>query len=177
MIETERVRLRPWREADREAFTRLVTDSEVMADQGGPMSVDARNAKFDGYVEAWSKSGCCRMALETVEGEFLGYVGVMAIGPGHPLGAHHDIGWRLHRAAWGKGYATEASKAALADAFTRLNPSEILAYTEPTNTRSIAVMERLNLRREPARDFAADYEGVGRWQGMVWSARRENALR
>jgi len=79
------------------------------------------------------------------------------------------IGWRLVRSAWGQGYATEAARAALLDAFTRVGLTEVLAYTSSDNTRSQSVMTRLGLERTPARDFSAPYEGR-MWHGLVWVA-------
>ena len=74
------------------------------------------------------------------------------------------------RRAWGHGYATESARAALEDAFRRVGLKEIVSYTSAANLRSQAVMARLNLRREPSRDFVAEYEGVGVWHGLVWVA-------
>lgn len=88
----------------------------------------------------------------------------------HPLGPHVEIGWRLVRWAWGNGYATEAAAATLKDAFDRAGLVEVLAYTAPDNVRSQAVMARLRLRRDPARDFTADYNGLRGWRGLVWVA-------
>jgi RimJ/RimL family protein N-acetyltransferase len=77
----------------------------------------------------------------------------------------------LVRHAWGHGYATEAARAALSDAFTRVGLTEVLAYTALDNLRSQAVMDRLQLRRDPSRDFTADYDTVKGWRGLVWVAR------
>ncbi len=76
------------------------------------------------------------------------------------------------RNAWGRGYATEATQAALNDAFIRSGLDEVVAYTAPDNLRSQAVMTRLQLQRDPSRDFTANYEGIGAWHGLVWVARR-----
>jgi RimJ/RimL family protein N-acetyltransferase len=170
MILTRRTCLRPFRDSDRRGFRALVQDAAVMADQGGPMRTDEADAKLDGYMLAWERFGCSRMALETHDGEFLGYVGTMAHATDHPLGAHHDIGWRLVRASWGQGLASEAAKAALADGFSRLRLSEVLAYTEATNLRSIKLMQRLGLSRDASRDFTAHYDRIGEWRGLVWVA-------
>ena len=173
MIRTDRLRLRNWRESDRDAFARLNAAPEVTQDLGGPLDRIESDAKFDRYVAAFERHGFCRWALEDLSGQFLGYAGVMPSRDGHPLGPHADIGWRLVRAAWGRGYATEAAKASLRDAFERVRLKEVLAYTTADNVRSQAVIERLKLQRAASLDYSEPL-GAGMWQGMVWCARPEN---
>jgi RimJ/RimL family protein N-acetyltransferase len=170
-IETSRTRLRCWQDSDRNAFAAMHADPEVMLDAGGPLDRSASDAKFDRYVAAFEQYGFTRWAVESLDGGFLGYAGIMPSPPAHPLGPHIDIGWRLVRSAWGHGYATEAAEAALQDAFTRCGLTEVLAYTDSANLRSRAVMHRLRLQRDPSRDFTADYDGVGPWRGLVWVGR------
>ena len=74
-----------------------------------------------------------------------------------PIAGAPEMGWRLTRATWGQGYATEAAAAAIADGFQRLRFPEILAFTSPTNLRSQAVMRRLGMTRRAELDF--DYPG------------------
>ncbi len=125
---------------------------------------------MDRYVAAFEQHGFTRWAVEDLNGDLLGYAGMMAQPSDHPLGAHVDIGWRLVRSAWGCGYATEAASAALTDAFERCGLTEVLAYTAPDNLRSQAVMRRLSLRRDLSRDFTV-LDGGMPWRGLVWSAR------
>jgi RimJ/RimL family protein N-acetyltransferase len=169
-IETRRLRLRCWRRADQETFAELNADPEVMLDLGGPFSRAESDAKLDRYTAAFRRHGFCRWAIDSRSGDFLGYAGVMPSSPDHPLGNHFEIGWRLMRNAWGNGYATEAARAALDDAFVRVGLKEVLAYTAPDNLRSQAVMDRIRLRRDQSRDFTLDYRG-GAWTGLVWVAR------
>lgn len=168
MIETDRLSLRPWCEADRNPFATMNADSEVMLDLGGPIGRAASDAKLDRYVAAFNQHGVCRWVIENRTGDFLGYAGVMPAGPDHPLGRHFEIGWRLVRSAWGHGYATEAAQGALDDAFTRLGLQEIVSYTAPDNLRSQAVMARLGLQRNENRDFTVHYDNIGAWHGLVW---------
>lgn len=171
IITTPRLRLRCWKETDRNVFAAMHADPEVMRDYGGPISRAESDAKLDRYVSAYHSYGFARWAVENQEGGFLGYTGVMPSRPVHPLAPHTEIGWRLVRQAWGHGFATEAARAALKDAFTRVGLAEVIAYTSPDNTRSQAVMARLRLERDPLRDFTADYYGVKGWCGLVWVAR------
>lgn len=167
MIETSRLRLRTWRQSDKPAFAAMSADAEVMHDLGGPIACEASDAKLDRYAAAFERDGIGRWVLE-YDGAFIGYTGVMH--RHEPIGEHYEIGWRLVRDAWGHGYATEAAKAALHDAFTRLKLTEVVSYTSPDNLRSQAVMVRAGLVRGPSRDFVADF-GRGDWQGLMWVAR------
>jgi len=173
VIRSKRLELRGWRDSDRDAFANLNAASEVTQDLGGPLDRARSDAKFDRYMAAFEQHGFCRWAVEDQDGKFLGYTGVMPSRPGHPLGAHFDIGWRLVRSAWGRGYATEAAKASLRDAFERVHLKEVLAYTSVDNVRSRAVIERLNMTRAAALDYS-EPQGAGIWNGLVWIAVPEN---
>ena len=76
---------------------------------------------------------------------FLGFVGLHVPLPELPFSPCVEIGWRLAKEYWGKGYATEAAKASLEVAFGPLNLTEVYSFTPVGNTRSRAVMERLNM--------------------------------
>ena len=168
IIETPRLRLRPWRASDLDTFVALHADPEVMWDQSGPISRAESSAKFDRYRAAFEAVGYCRWALEDLTGTFLGYAGIMP-GKGEVLpDSFTEIGWRLVRAAWGHGYATEAAGAALGDAFQRVGLPEVIAFTSAENLKSQAVMKKLGMRRDAARDFVTDYGTEPSWQGLVW---------
>jgi len=170
-IVTPRLRLRFWQDADRVAFAAMNADFEVMADSGGLIDVSESDVKFHRYAAALHECGFGRWLVETHDGNFVGYTGVLKVHrPNHPLGELFEIGWRLIRTAWGKGYATEAANAALEDAFTHIRLQEVLAYTAPENARSRAVMERLALKTDSSRDLTAQYDNRV-WHGLVWCAR------
>jgi RimJ/RimL family protein N-acetyltransferase len=171
ILTTPRLTLRSWRETDRDAFAALNADPEVMLDLGRPFVRADSNAKFDRYAATFRRHGFSRLAIEERQGTFVGYAGIMPAVPDHPLGPHIEIGWRLTRAVWGEGYATEAAGAILRDAFERLGLAEILAYTAADNVRSQAVMERLGMQRDPLRDFSTQGRS-GTWRGRVWVLRR-----
>lgn len=164
--------LQRWSEAHWNGFATMHSDPVVMADLGGPFDECASREKFDRYRNAWDASGISRWAIVDHSGAFLGYAGIMLRSDfDHPLGSHHEVGWRLCRSAWGNGIATASANQALAHAWSVLNVPEIVSYTAADNIRSQNVMSRLGLKRDVSRDFTARY-ARGDWTGLVWVAER-----
>jgi len=83
---------------------------------------------------------------------FIGYVGLWPAGyvTGAPM---VEVGWREAQAYWGRGYISEAARAALEFGFEVVGLDEIVSFTVPQNVRSRRVMERIGLVRDPSRDF------------------------
>jgi RimJ/RimL family protein N-acetyltransferase len=175
VIETERLILRPWKDADRAPFVAMSADPAVMATLGGVLSAEAAQAYVDGAAKRLAVFGFCRWAVERREdGAFVGAVGLAPIHPSLPMPAGFEMGWRLTREAWGHGYATEAARAAIEDGFQRGGLTEIFAFTSRPNQRSQAMMERAGLTRAPTLDF--DHPALAQDHPMrahlVWMARR-----
>jgi RimJ/RimL family protein N-acetyltransferase len=84
---------------------------------------------------------------------FAGFVGLNVPHYDAPFVPAVEIGWRLPRAAWGSGFASEAAQAALEFAFTRLDLREVVAIAVPGNQASLRVMQRLGMVRDMAGDF------------------------
>jgi RimJ/RimL family protein N-acetyltransferase len=168
-LQTERLLLRCWQDADRIPFAKMNQHPEVMSDLGGAISLNDSNQKMDRYAAAFEQYGFSRWVIER-DGEFLGYCGVMRRRSDHPLGSHDEIGWRLVRHAWLNGFATEAAKAALDDVFHRVGLTKVYSYTAVDNLRSQAVMERIGLQRKPALDFSHQYTTDESWHGLVWES-------
>ncbi len=172
-LATERLTLRSLTPKDLPDFLGLMTNPQSMVDYGRPDSADQAEAKFRRYLICQARHGISRLHVSDADG-FLGYVGVFVHDNHTPLGPHAEIGWRLLPRAWGSGYATEAARAALTDAFATTDLAEVLAYTAPDNLRSQAVMERLALTREPQRDFQLVDSDIGVWSCLVWLAHRRD---
>jgi ribosomal-protein-alanine N-acetyltransferase len=87
------------------------------------------------------------------EAPFIGYVGLAPA----TFEAHFtpavEVGWRLAHEHWGRGYAPEAARAAVADGFSRLGLEEIVSFTSAVNLRSRRVMEKLGMARDASDDF------------------------
>lgn len=150
MIETERLVLRGWSADDRDDFWRLGADPAVM--EHLPALDRAGSDALIGRLQALQDShGHTFWAVERKEdGRVLGFCGV--IPPREPL-SETEIGWRLARDAWGRGYAREAAQASLAWAWANLPGDSVVAITTPGNARSQALMVRLGMERAPGEDF------------------------
>lgn len=169
MIETKRLRLHHWRDDHLDVFARMHADPEVMADLGGPIDRRLSAEKLERYRAAERDHGIARWAVEGTDGLFLGYAGVMPrMDAAHPLGAHHEVGWRFTRGAWDRGYASESTRAALIHAVGVKGLTDIVAYARADNLRSHAVMERLGLVRDSTRDFVHPMENGPDWPALVW---------
>jgi ribosomal-protein-alanine N-acetyltransferase len=153
VIETERLILRQWRDADKAPFAALNADPAVMQFMPSALTREQSDALVDRFSAMLEAEGMTFYAVEErSSGDFVGAVGLFPVG--HlPFAPAVEIGWRLGVDSWGKGYASEAARAALAQAFDSLGLDEIVAYTAAPNLRSQRVMERIGMTRDVAGDF------------------------
>lgn len=145
-IETERLKLRQWKEADRPLFAKINADPIVMRFYPSVLSTEESNGMAQRLESLIRKRGWGFWAIEKRdEKQFIGFVGLHE--PRYDLAVTPcvEIGWRLAKQYWGQGYATEAAKAALGIAFDRLDLPEIYSFTPVLNKKSRAVMERIGM--------------------------------
>lgn len=153
-LETERLILREWRDSDLEPFAALNADPEVMEFFPKLMTGDETAAMVERFKARLAADGFCFWATEERQtGNFIGFVGL-----GRPVFDANfmpcvEIGWRLARPYWGRGYAPEAAIAALRDGFENHKLDEIVAFTASLNAKSIRVMEKISMCRDPHDDF------------------------
>lgn len=153
-LETPRLLLRGWRAADREAFADLNADPVVMEHFVSVLTRAESDGMVDRIEAAFAEHRFGLWAVEVRNGEpFIGFVGLAIQRFEAAFTPCVEVGWRLARAAWGHGYATEAATRVLDYAFDVLELDEVVSLTSTTNERSQAVMRRLGLTRNPADDF------------------------
>jgi RimJ/RimL family protein N-acetyltransferase len=146
-----RVLLRQWRDDDREPFAALNADPEVMRYFPSTMSREQSDAFVDWASGLIEEHGWGLWAVEVVGGA--PFVGLVGLNKPTFMPDTVEVGWRLAREHWGRGYATEAAREALRFGFDEIGLDEIVALTVPANTPSRRVMERLGMTRDPADDF------------------------
>ena len=156
MIETARLRLRDWNEADVEPFIRHTNTPAVMRWLGGVLPRKELRRIFRERILLWQRErGFTFWAVERhADGALLGFCGIkIADSPGSPIEGDYEVGWRLREDAWGQGYAREAAAASLDFAFDRLDAGRVVAVTFAGNTASWGLMERLGMKRRTDLDY------------------------
>jgi RimJ/RimL family protein N-acetyltransferase len=148
-LRTPRLILREWRDEDAAAFAAMSADgamSEYLLPPDGDWVPRARRH--------WDDHGFGQFVVELPgECRFIGVIGLDYLRWAVPFAPAIEVAWRLAQPYWGRGYATEAARAAIEDGFYRLGFDEIVAFTVVGNRRSRNVMERLGMTRDPAEDF------------------------
>jgi RimJ/RimL family protein N-acetyltransferase len=151
---TPRLTLRRWAQADREPFAKLNADPEVMEFMPGILEPARSDALVSAIDEHFEKHRFGLWAVEVNAGpSFIGCVGLQRPSFVAPFTPCVEIGWRLARDAWGRGYATEAAREVCRVAFAELQLSALVSYTATANTRSRGVMERLGMIHARQEDF------------------------
>jgi RimJ/RimL family protein N-acetyltransferase len=147
VLETERLLLRLSTLDDVDILVELDSDPAVMRYVTG--GKPTARADVEALVRA--TLGTRWLGFERVTGEFVGWFGLKSA----PEPGERELGYRMRKATWGKGYATEAVRALLAVGFAELELTRVWAKTMTVNDRSRAVMERLGMRY--VRTFFAEY--------------------
>ena len=146
-IETTRLRLRDWQEADFELFSRMNADEEVMKFFPKTLSKEESDAFAKAIIAEIKEYGFVLYAVEVKEtNEFIGFIGFHRATFESDFTPCIEIGWRLKKEAWGRGYATEGAKACLQYGFEELGFGEIFSFTADINEPSKHVMRKIGLQ-------------------------------
>ena len=180
-LETERLRLREWLPEDREPLAAMNADRRVMEFFPHPLSRAESDAFFDRIVAEWAESGRGLYAVERRgDGRLIGLTGLHRAAFEASFTPCIEIGWRFVAEVWGQGYATEAARAVLHDAFGRLGLPRVYSFTAAlmlkgvspgaalvllmagpaTNTASILVIGKVLVRRTLAAYLGAIVAGA-----------------
>ena len=167
-LETPRLRLRMFRQADFEAYADMLADPEVMRylPQGQPLPPSEAWRHMAMLLGHWHLFGFGPWAVEErASGELVG-----RIGPYFPAGwPGLELIWTIRRQSWGQGYATEGARAALTYVFDRMARDRVVSLIRPQNTASIRVAEKLGQRLQERMDFYGE-------EAWVYGIRREEWL-
>ena len=152
-INTKRLLLRNWRESDFDPFCAMCADKEVMRYFPSTLTRCESLATAHKIKSLIDERGWGFWAVEIPDCcEFIGFVGLHTPSANLPFAPCVEVGWRLNKAFWGKGYATEAASAAIDYGFSVLQLAEIVAFTAALNQPSINVMRRVGMQ-DAGQDF------------------------
>jgi RimJ/RimL family protein N-acetyltransferase len=157
-ITTARLRLREFRSADFDGYAENMADPEATKFLSGTVDRRTAHRMFLSASGSWVVQGAGWWSVEVLEtGEVVGSVGAFL----RETSPDFEIGWTLYRRCWGRGFAIEAAKAALAYTFEGHCAKRVIAHIAPANIASVAVSERLGMKYETDVDFFG--ESIGRY--------------
>ncbi len=164
-LETSRLRLRMFRQADFDAYANMLADPEVARylSHGQPLSPSEAWRHMAMLLGHWQLSGFGPWAVEErASGELVG-----RIGPYYPAGwPGLELTWTIRRSSWGQGYATEGARVALACVFDEMARDRVISLIRPQNAASLRVAEKLGQRLQGRMDLHGE-------EALVYGIRRE----
>ncbi len=150
-LKTDRLLLRQWKEEDFDAFAAMNADPEVMEFYPNIQSSEESFGMAKKFQNLISQKGWGFWAVEKLcDNSFIGFVGLHEPTYDLPVTPCTEIGWRLSKSSWGKGYAIEAAKAVLKFAFNELKLEQVYSFTSVGNLRSRSVMEKIGMKNTNA---------------------------
>ena len=144
--------LRQWKDSDFEPFAEMNSDPEVMRYLLEPLTRSEARELLNRLRDNIDQYGWGIWAVE-VHGIFAGMVGLNTPKWQLPFSPCTEVLWRLRKEFWSRGIACATATQAIECGFTKLGLSEIVAFTTPSNLRSLRLMERLGFQRDHHGDF------------------------
>jgi len=145
-IETPRLQLRDWNETDLKPFSQLNADEKVMRYFPKTLSTEETNVFYQSIIAEINECGFGLYAVEVKETKkFIGFIGFHRATFQADFTPCVEIGWRLKKEAWGKGYATEGAVACIHYGFNELGFSDIYSFTADVNTPSKNLMVKIGM--------------------------------
>lgn len=153
-LETKRLKLRPWKKEDLSPFAEMNADPTVMEFFPKTYTYEDSLAEFFRINIHFEKYGWGLWTVELKkENKFIGFIGLHHVNFKAHFTPAIEIGWRLKKEYWGKGYATEGALKVLEYGFNTLKLKEIVSFTTDKNIRSQSVMKRIGMKNNPKDNF------------------------
>lgn len=157
---SDRLLFRSWNDSDRVVFREMNSDPDVLEFLHPPLSASQSDSFVDVIEDELQRMGWGLWAVETIEeGKFIGFIGFHQAQFEAPFTPCVEIGWRLKKEAWGRGYATEGARRCLKTGFDELNFQEVFSFTTASNVRSLKVMEKIGMKYSGSFDHPNVPEG------------------
>ncbi len=148
-FESSRLVFRDWHEEDLDVFRKMNSDRQVMEYFPHTLSHAETDLLYKKIRQEFEEYDYGLYAVEVKDAnEFIGFIGFHWATIQLGFGPFIEIGWRLKKEAWGKGYATEGAKKCLSHGFNCLGFNEIYSFTAKVNTRSENVMKKIGMAKK-----------------------------
>ena len=148
IFKSERLGFRNWTKNDLTEFAKINADLEVMEHFPKPLTKKETAELIDRFENHYTKKGHTYFATEILESEeLIGFIGLAFQDYKTDFTPAIDIGWRLKKSAWGKGFATEGAKKCLDFGFNKLNLDKIISTCTEKNSKSENVMKKIGMEK------------------------------
>ncbi len=149
ILQTKRLALRKWIDEDFIPFGAMNKDADVMKYFPSTLTDDETASTIKRIEAHFDKHGFGLFAIEKLPTrEFIGYTGFMIPSFECFFTPCVEIGWRIKKAEWNKGYAAEAAEACLQYGFKILQFEKIYSFTSLINKASEKVMQKIGMIKE-----------------------------
>ena len=157
-VTTDRLSLRRFAAADLDGLAAVFAKPEVWRFPYGRAFTRAETEAFlDAQIAHWDTCAVgCWLVEERATSRIVGYAGLSVPTFLPEVLPALEVGWRFDPDVWGRGYATEAAREALREAFTTLGLETICSLPQVENDASVRVAERIGMRRDRVATIAAD---------------------
>jgi len=149
IFKSERLGFRNWRFSDFEELVKMNSDPEVMEYFPSTLSEKETENLLERLIKHYDDYGYTYFAIEILKtGELIGFIGLAYQTYETEFSPATDIGWRLKKSAWGKGYATEGAKRCLEYAFNELKINKVFSVCTIDNSKSENVMNKIGMTKK-----------------------------
>ncbi|MEN8249672.1 MAG: GNAT family N-acetyltransferase [Bacteroidota bacterium] len=146
LFKSARLGFRIWEESDIEKMALINADAVAMEFLPSTRTLRETKAFINKMQKMYAEKGYCYFAVDLLEdNSFIGFIGLAEQTYKADFTPCIDVGWRLAKKYWDKGYATEGAKKCLKYGFDELGLSEIFAVAPVINNRSINVMKKIGM--------------------------------
>jgi RimJ/RimL family protein N-acetyltransferase len=148
LIETERLYLRQWKSSDEDPYITMNMDKDVMEFFPSILTAEQSRDHIKRMMEQIDQNGYGLFAVEKKDDHsFIGFTGFSNPKFEAWFTPCTEIGWRINKKYWNKGFATEAAKACMAKGLKDFGLTEIYSWTSVHNTRSEKVMQKTGMEK------------------------------
>ena len=148
IFKSDRLGFRNWNERDLDEFAELNSDEDVMEYFPKTLTKEETFKFIERLKKCFEKNRYTYFAVDTLEtNEFIGFIGLFYQNYKSDFTPNVDIGWRLRKSFWKKGYATEGAKKCIEYGFKSLGLEKIISVCPEKNSKSKNVMKKIGMNK------------------------------